>query len=263
MSIGCIQHNIECWSPALRALSVIPGVTWVKRHIPYFKCESRLWITRLKNGPETNVLTDDLLNPTGTHLVLLPRHHPATPPPFPICMPPHTVSPSLSSLMTLAHSNPLPSCLLFTQALQCTSFLLYSKPSFGQRLFGVTVDSLHSVLSYWTERKQTEKWIGLPINEGFISAFSRSSARSFVPLCVFAYDCLASGLMYMPWQALKSVNFGVDSSHVLSTLYTRTLYESLLVETGSTDPDFRLRFWDAQMIWFSGTFFFLLFHTTE
>ena len=89
--------------------------------------------------------------------------HSADPPlSFPMCTPPPFFSLSLPSIMTfapvpclplhplpiLAHSNPLPSYLLFTQALQSITFPLCSKPSFGQRLFGVTLDSLPTVPSY-------------------------------------------------------------------------------------------------------------------
>ena len=48
----------------------------------------------------------------------------------------------LPLLPVLVHSNRLPSYLLFTQALQPANFPLCSKPTSGQRLFGVALDCL-------------------------------------------------------------------------------------------------------------------------
>lgn len=48
----------------------------------------------------------------------------------------------LPLLPILVHSNRLPSYLLFTQALQPANFPLCSKPTSGQRLFGVALDCL-------------------------------------------------------------------------------------------------------------------------
>lgn len=64
-----------------------------------------------------------------------------------------TATPRSQNTHSPLHSNPLPSYLLFTQATQSASFPLCSKPSFGQRLFGVTHNSLPTVPSYGTEIK--------------------------------------------------------------------------------------------------------------
>lgn len=120
---------------------------------------------------------------------LLPLCYCARPPPHPthasflsLSAPFTFLSHSLPSLMTstpipclpllrlpiLIHSNPLPSYLLFTQALRSTSFPLCSKPVSGQRVFG---DALDCPLFPATAQAESlrSKWKVLETR--FISAF--------------------------------------------------------------------------------------------
>lgn len=159
--------------------------------------------------------------PMTTRHVAMPHYpvHPPKPPSLPDLY--ASYSHSLASPMTLAptpclllpllpnlvHSNRLPSYLLFTQALQPANFPLCSKPTSGQRLFGVALDCLlFPATAQWG--KGIKKWTTLPVNLACLfiwQIFQGFWENVHLSHCVYsvAWLCLACELTFIGFLSIR------------------------------------------------------------